>query len=104
MTISTANVTSSAGNVYASSGNTVVTFLSLCNYTASNVQANVWVVPSGGTVGNLTAVVANIEIAAQDTYQFYVGNEKLILSNNDTIRANASANSSVAVTVSYTSA
>ena len=104
MTIATANVTSSAGNVYASSGNTVVTFLSLCNYTASNVQANVWVVPSGGTVGNLTAVIANIDIGPQDTYQFYVGNEKLILGNNDTIRANASGNNSISVTVSYTSA
>jgi len=104
MTIATANVTSSAANVYASTGNTVVTFLSLCNYTASNVQANVWVVPSGGSVGNLTAVIANIEIAAQDTYQFYVGNEKLILASNDSIRANASANNSISAVVSYTSA
>ena len=104
MTIATANVTSSAANVYASTGNTVVTFLSLCNYTSSNVQANVWVVPSGGSVGNLTAVIANIEIAAQDTYQFYVGNEKLILGNNDSIQANASANNSIAAIVSYTTA
>jgi hypothetical protein len=104
MTISTANVTTATANVYASTGNTVVTFLSLCNYTASNVQANVFVVPSGGSVGNLTAVIANIEIAAQDTYQFYVGNEKLILSNNDSIQVNASANNSIAVLTSYTSA
>lgn len=104
MTISTANVTTATANVYASTGNTVVTFLSLCNYTASNVQANVFVVPSGGTAGNLTAVIANIEIAAQDTYQFYVGNEKLIFSNNDSIQVNASANNSISVLTSYTSA
>ena len=104
MTISTANVTTATANVYVSTGNTVVTFLSLCNYTASNVTANVFVVPSGGTAGNLTAVLANIEIPGQDTYQFYVGNEKLILSNNDSIQANAGANNSIAVLTSYTSA
>lgn len=104
MTITTANVTTATANVYASSGNTVVTFLSLCNYTASNVQANIYIVPSGGTAGNLTAVIANIELTAQDTYQFYVGNEKLILSNNDSIQVNASANNSIAAITSYTSA
>jgi hypothetical protein len=82
----------------------VVTFLSLCNYTTSNVQANVWIVPSGDTPGNLTAVVANIDIGPQDTYQFYVGNEKLILSNNDAIVANASGNLSLTTITSYTSA
>jgi hypothetical protein len=104
MTIATGNVTTVAANVYASSGNTVVTFLSLCNYTTSNVQANIWVVPAGDTVGNLTAVVANIDIGPQDTYQFYVGNEKLILSNNDAIAANASGNVSLTTITSYTSA
>lgn len=104
MTIATANVTTVTANVYASSGNTVVTFMSLCNYSASNVQANVYVVPSGGSAGNLTAAIANITILPQDTYQFYAGNEKLILSNNDSIQVNASANNSVAVITSYTSA
>jgi hypothetical protein len=104
MPISTGNVTTAAANVYASSSNTVVTFLSLCNYSAANVTANVWVVPSGSSVGNLTAVIANISIAAGDTYQFYAGNEKLILSNNDSIRANASANNSITTVTSYTSA
>jgi hypothetical protein len=104
MTIATGNVTTAAANVYASSGNTVVTFLSLCNYTTSNVQANVWVVPAGDSAGNLTAVVANIDIGPQDTYQFYAGNEKLILSNNDAIVANASGNNSLTTITSYTSA
>jgi hypothetical protein len=104
MTIATANVTTVAGNVYASGGNTVVTFLSLCNYSLSNVQANVWVVPAGGSAGNLTAAISNLEIPAGDTYQFYVGNEKLILGNNDAIVANAGANNSITVITSYTSA
>lgn len=104
MSIITANVTTGAANVYVSTGNTVVTYLNLCNYTASNVQANIWVVPNGASAGNLTAVVANIDIPAQDSYQFYVGNEKLILSDGDTIRVNASGNSSISVVTSYTSA
>lgn len=104
MPIATGNVTTSAASVYTSTGNTVVTFLSLCNYTTSNVQANVWIVPNGGSVGNLTAVIANIDIGPQDTYQFYVGNEKLILSNSDSIQANASGNNSLTTITSYTSA
>jgi len=104
MTIATANVTTAAGNVYVSSGSTVVTFLSLCNYSTSNVTANVWAVPSGNIVGNLTAVISNISIAAGDTYQFYAGNEKLILSNSDSISANASADNSISAVTSYTSA
>ena len=36
MPIATANVTTSASSVYTSSGNTAVTWLSLCNYSAGN--------------------------------------------------------------------
>lgn len=103
MSISTANVTTSIANAYVSSGNTCVTFLSLANYSASNVTANVYVVPSGDTVGNLNISVANILITTQDTYQFYAGNEKLILATGDSIQVNAGANNSIAAVVSYTS-
>lgn len=103
MSISTANVTTSTANAYVSSGDTAVTFLSLANYSASNVTANVYVVPSGNTVGNLNVVVANIQITTEDTYQFYAGNEKLVLANGDSIQINASANSAIAAVVSYTS-
>lgn len=103
MSISTANVTTSIANTYVSSGNTAVTFLSLANYSASNVTANVYVVPSGNTVGNLNIVIANLQIATKDTYQFYAGNEKLILANGDSIQVNAGANNSIAAVVSYTS-
>ena len=103
MSISTANVTTSVANAYVSSGNTAVTFLSLANYSASNVSANVYVVPSGDSVGNLNIVVANIQITTQDTYQFYAGNEKLIMANGDSIQVNAGANNAIATVVSYTS-
>ncbi len=103
-TLATGNVTTTAASVYTSVGNTVVTFLSFSNYSSSNVTANIYVVPNGSSVGNLTSVVTLLNIPANDTYQLYVGNEKLILSNGDSIQANASANSSVATVTSYTSA
>ena len=103
MSLTTANVTTSTANAYVSSGNTAVTFLSLANYSASNVQANVYVVPNGDSVGNLNIVVANIQITTQDTYQFYAGNEKLILANGDSIQVSAGANNAIAAVVSYTS-
>jgi hypothetical protein len=104
MTIATGNVTTAAANVYASSGNTVVTFLSLTNYSAGNVTANVFVVPSGGNAGNATILFQNLDLTIGDTYQIYAGNEKLILGNNDAIQANSSGNNAVTAIVSYTSA
>jgi hypothetical protein len=103
MSISTANITTTVANAYVSTGNTAVTFLSLANYTSSNVSANVYIVPSGNAAGNLNISVANILITAEDTYQFYASNEKLILDNGDSIQINASANSAIAAVVSYTS-
>jgi hypothetical protein len=104
MTIALANVTTAAANVYASSGNTVVTFLSLTNYSASNVTANVFVVPSGSSAGNATILFQNLDLTIGETYQIYAGNEKLILGNNDAIQANSSADNSVTTIVSYTGA
>ena len=103
MSIQNSNVTTTVANVYVSSGDTAVTFLSLANYSASNVTANVYVVPSGNTAGNLNVVVANIKITTQDTYQFYAGNEKLVLATGDSIQVNAGADNSIAAVVSYTS-
>lgn len=103
MSISTSNVTTSIANVYVSSGETAVTFLSLANYSASNVTANVYVVPSGSSAGNLNIVTANLLITPQDTYQFYSGNEKLILATGDSIQVNAGADNSIAAVTSYTS-
>ena len=102
MSIATGNVTSTVGNMYVSAGNTAVTWLSLTNYSAGNVTANLYVVPSGETAGNLNTVLANIEIAAGDTYQIYNANEKLILANGDAVQANANADNSLNVVTSYT--
>lgn len=104
MTIQASNVTTAGNVVYTSSGNTVVTFLSICNYNISTpVTANIYIVPSGQSVSNSYVTVSNLAIANVDTYQLYAGNEKLILSNGDFIHIDCSANTVTAVT-SYTSA
>jgi hypothetical protein len=102
MSIQVANVTTTTASVYTSSGNTAITFLSLCNYGASNVSANVFVVPNGGVVGNATAVLKTLGITTLDTYQLYSGGEKLLLSDGDSIQVNCSANNAITVTTSYT--
>jgi hypothetical protein len=104
MPIATGNVTTAAAAVYTSTGNTAVTFLSICNYSAGNVTANVFVVPNAASAGNLTAVLTEIEIASKDTYQLYAGNEKLVLGNGDSVQANANVDNAVTTVTSYYSA
>jgi len=103
MTIQVGNVTTSATSVYTSVGNTAITFLSLCNYSAGNVVANVFVVPSSGTAGNTNLIINNINITVGDTYQLYAGAEKLLLNNGDSVQVNASANTAITTVTSYTS-
>lgn len=103
MSITTANVSTTTSAVYTSSGNTAITFLSLCNYTVGNVVANVYVVPNGDVASNVNLVLASIELTALDTYQLYAGGEKLLLSTGDTVQVDASGNSAVSAVTSYTS-
>lgn len=102
MTIATGNITTSIANIYVSSGNNAITWLSLTNYSSGNVIANVYTVPSGETAGNLNAILSNIEIAAGDTYQLYAGGEKLLLSNGDSIQADANADNVLNSVASFT--
>jgi hypothetical protein len=107
MTIQTAYVTSAGNTVYTSTGNTAITWLTVTNFGGSDVNANLWVVPSGDSASNINLVLANIVILSAanttggDTYQIYSGGEKLLLGPGDVVIANASANTLNAV-VSYT--
>ena len=102
MSTTSALVTTSAANVYASTGNTAITWLSINNYSASNVTANVHVVPGGGSANAQNQILTNLEIAAGDTYQLYAAGEKLLLDNNSSIQALANTNTSLNIVVSYT--
>ena len=103
MAITSALITTSAANVYASVGNTAVTWLSITNYGVANATANVHVVPSGGSANVQNQIASAVEIVVGDTYQIYAGNEKLLLDNNDTIQAVANANTTLNAVTSYTS-
>lgn len=103
MSIALGNVTTSAANVYTSAGSTAITFMSLCNHSAGNVIANVFVVPSGDTASTLNVILSNLEIAAGDTYQLYAGGEKLLLDNGDAMAANCDSAGSITTVTSYTS-
>lgn len=102
MSITTANITTDGGNIYTSTGNTVVTWLSICNTTAGNITANVHVLASGATANAMNTIISNVLITVGDTYQVYSGNEKILLDNGGAIYAIANANALSAVT-SYTS-
>lgn len=102
MAISTVSVTTVGNTVYTSSGNTAITWLSLNNWGPSNVTANVHTVPSGNSVSTSNQIAYSLLLQSGDTYQIYVGNEKLLLSNGDFVSVDATANTVTAVT-SYTS-
>ena len=102
MTIATANVTTITGNVYVSGGNTAITSFTLCNWGPSNVTANLYVVPSTQDPTTTNQAIYSLLLASGDTYQIYVGNEKLLLESGDFIQVDATANSVTAVT-SFTS-
>ena len=99
MSIKNANVTTVATSVYTSTGNSATTTVHFCNYSASAVTANVWVVQSGFTANNINMIYSNIAITGTNTV--VIDTEKLILGNGDAVYANASANLSVGATVSY---
>lgn len=102
MSTTSALLTTSVANVYASSGNTAITWLSINNYSAGNVTANVYVVPSGGSANTQNQILTNLLITAGDTYQLYSAGEKLLLENNTSIKALANTNTALNIVVSYT--
>jgi hypothetical protein len=101
MAITTAAVTNSIGAIYTSSGSSVITYLSLCNYSVGDISIDFYVVPSGGSADDSTIVYSGLLIAAGDTHQLYTGNEKLILTDSDTIQVLSNTISGINAVTSY---
>jgi hypothetical protein len=99
MSIINTALTTSVSNIYVSSGNTIVSVMYFCNYSASTVSFNLYAVPSASTASNSNIIYNAVQLASGDTY--VVDFEKLVLSNGDTLRANATVNTSITSTVSY---
>lgn len=103
MSIQTFTASTTTDVAYASAGNTAVTFMTLCNYSNDTVTANVFVVPSTYSPDTTNIVWANLELTPTQTYQIYLGAEKLLLDNGDTIQVQANANTAVTTVTSFTS-
>jgi len=100
MAIKNTGLATSPANIYASSGNTVISTMYFCNFDSTARNIWVWVIPAPGTTANTSVLVYNnIQIASGDT--FVVDMEKLALGNDDQIKANVSSGTSVTATVSY---
>lgn len=88
--------------VYTSNGDSAVTFISFCNTSALPVQMTLYIVPNGNSPGDDNTVIAELEIQSKNTYEFYHGAEKIILSNGDFIAVMASDINAITTVVSYT--
>jgi len=102
MAITSALLSINAANVYVSTGNTAVTWVSINNYSGQATTANVYIVSTGDEAQTQNQVLTRLEIQPGDTYQVYAGGEKLILSNGEAIQASANAINRLNVVVSYT--
>jgi hypothetical protein len=99
MAITNTALTTTATEIYRSTGDSATTVMHFCNYTNNGATANVWVVPTGGTPSSDNIIYSNVSLTAQNT--LVVDTEKLILGDDDAIYANVSIDGSVTATVSY---
>ena len=107
MALATAAVPSSNGTLYTSSvsspqiGN-AITCMIICNYRASSANLTLYAVPNNagavGTAGTGNIIVSALPIPAGETVS--LDQEKLVLSNNDTIQGFSSAASALTFTIS----
>lgn len=100
MSIINTTLDTSVANIYASTGNSVVVTAFFCNTDVSARTFNLYAVPAAGTAGISNQILKSVTINAGDTY--IMNSERLVLANGETLQANASVNSVVVATVSYT--
>ena len=100
MAIVNTSLATSAANIYASSGNSVVVTVYLCNTDTVDRTVSLYLVPAAGTASSSNQIIKNLTIAASDTY--IMNTERLVLANGEMLQAEANANSVITATVSYT--
>lgn len=106
MAISNTLITTAGVDIFLCPGTAItdereyaVTCLMFCNYAATDVVlSEVYAVPTGGTVGDLTTIIKDLTIPAGETFSF--DTEKLVLATGDRIHAVSDANTKLTVTVS----
>jgi len=83
MAISTVDVAVVQTITYTSSGDTAVTFMSLCNHGGAPVVCDIHIIPNGDTADTGNLLIKDLEIIAGDTYILYQGGEKLLFATGD---------------------
>lgn len=86
--------------VFDATGENAITCMIFCN-TSSDTDStiSVWVVPAAQPAGPANMVIKDVLLPAGET--FSMDTERFILSDSDTIQAQASQDTIVTVTVSY---
>jgi len=98
MALISTTLTLATSNIYASTGNTVISTMYFCNWGSGAANLNVWVTGNGAPYSTTANIVyKEIQIAPSDTY--VVDKEKLVLASGDYIRANSGG--SISATVNY---
>ena len=75
--------TGTGTEAFAASADTAVTAMYITNKSSTAGNVDIYVVPSGDTVGENFKIYNNLQIPAEDTY--VIDSEKLILENGDKI-------------------
>lgn len=105
MALTSTQITTSGEDIFLCPGTSpsnvqehAVTCMIFCNTSASDVTLNLYAVPTGLSVATQTQVIKDLLIPAGETFSF--DSEKLVLGTGDRVRAVASVNSRLSVTVS----
>lgn len=86
--------------VFIASGENAITCVILCNTSqTTNATVSVWAVPAAVAAGDANMILNEIDLPAGET--FSMDTERLILSDGDSIQAQASQNLIVTATVSF---
>lgn len=97
MAISNTLINTATQPIYTSVGTNAVVVAYFCNTSENPVMFSVHAVVSGNTAVKENLIYANVNITSSDTY--VIDNEKIILSDGDSIHAVASEDDVVVVTV-----
>jgi hypothetical protein len=102
MPLTAALITTSATSVYTSSGNNAITCMTICNYSGTSTNLTLHTVPNNagavGTASNTNMSISVLPIPGGETVT--LDQEKLVLANNDSIQALASANTRLNIVIS----
>jgi hypothetical protein len=100
MTISNQLLSTTPTSILTSSGENAITALIFCNTSAvTDATVDIWMVPAGFARGDNNKIVKAVSIPRGET--FSIDTEKFVLSNGDSVQAQATQNSIITATLSY---